>query len=169
MENPKDVNEITQANIKAICEHEKSKHESEPLKNKMAHAIAFWSGTVSFIIWHAILFGGWIIANIFFIETDPFPFIMLTTIVSLESIFLSGFVLISQNALANEADKRHKLDLQINLLAERESTAMLRLLEKMAVRLNIPEDDLDEVKKLSTDTDPADLLEQIIDIENKEK
>ena len=57
---------------------------------------------------------------------DPFPFNLLTTIVSLEAIFLTLFVLVSQNRMSREADKRAQLDLQVNLLAEKEATMILR-------------------------------------------
>src|SRR5918994_1741201 len=60
----------------------------------------------------------------------PFPFLTLT--VSLEAIFLALFVLASQNRLARQADRRSHLDLQIDLLAEREMTAVLHLLQDIA-------------------------------------
>jgi hypothetical protein len=63
---------------------------------------------------------------------DPFPFPFLTMTVSLEAIFLALFVLASQNRLSRQADKRSHLDLQIDLLAEREMTAVLQLLQDIA-------------------------------------
>jgi Protein of unknown function (DUF1003) len=68
---------------------------------------------------------------------DPFPFPFLTMTVSLEAIFLALFVLASQNRLARQADKRSHLDLQINLLAEREMTAVLQLLQDIARHLDV--------------------------------
>lgn len=71
---------------------------------------------------HVIWFAGWILLNLGFIKAfDPFPFSLLTMIVSLEAIFLASFVLISQNKQAIQADKRAKIDLQVNLIAEREN------------------------------------------------
>ena len=68
---------------------------------------------------------------------DPFPFPFLTMTVSLEAIFLVLFVLASQNRLARQADKRSHLDLQIDLLAEREMTAVLQLLQNLARHLKV--------------------------------
>jgi len=68
---------------------------------------------------------------------DPFPFPFLTMTVSLEAIFLALFVLASQNRLSRQADKRSHLDLQIDLLAEREMTAVLQLLQDIARHLDV--------------------------------
>lgn len=84
---------------------------------------------------------------------DPFPFPFLTMTVSLEAIFLALFVLASQNRLARQADKRSHLDLQIDLLAEREMTAVLQLLQDIAGHLEVrssvtPEQLRDLMKKI---------------------
>src|SRR5258708_5655552 len=88
---------------------------------------------------HAIWFAAWITINIGWIPGiapfDPFPFQLLTTIVSLEAIFLALFVLASQNRLAKQSDLRANLDLQIDLLSEREMTAVLQLLKDIAAHL----------------------------------
>jgi uncharacterized membrane protein len=87
------------------------------------------------------LFTGWIAANVGLVPGlqpfDPFPFPFLTMTVSLEAIFLALFVLASQNRLARQADRRSHLDLQIDLLAEREMTAVLRLLRDIAAHLKV--------------------------------
>jgi len=79
---------------------------------------------------------------------DEFPFGLLTLVVSLEAIFLSLFLLISQNRMTRQADKRAHLDLQINLLAEAETTKILRMLERIAdkvgVEMEAEEADLDQ-------------------------
>jgi uncharacterized membrane protein len=68
---------------------------------------------------------------------DPFPYSLLTTIVSLEAIFLTLFVLISQNRMSREADRRAELDLQVNVLAEMEATTTLRILHDIATHLEV--------------------------------
>ena len=94
-----------------------------------------------FLVLHVVWFGAWIIANLGVIRGirpfDPFPFPFLTMTVSLEAIFLALFVLASQNRLARQADKRSHLDLQIDLLAEREMTAVLQLLQDIARHLEV--------------------------------
>ena len=86
---------------------------------------------------HAVWFIVWITINLRWIPGvkpfDPFPFGLLTMIVSLEAIFLSTFVLVSQNRMTVLADKRADLDLQINLLSEYEVTRILTLVDATAV------------------------------------
>jgi uncharacterized membrane protein len=85
---------------------------------------------------------------------DPYPFTFLTFLVSLEAIFLTSFVLISQNHLESQAHRRAALDLQINLLSEREMTSVLRKVAAIAVHLGIEDDDVDpELRELVEQTD----------------
>jgi uncharacterized membrane protein len=108
------------------------------------------------LLLHVVWFSVWVSANVGLIPGvrpfDRFPFPFLTMTVSLEAIFLTLFVLASQNRLARQADKRSHLDLQIDLLAEREMTAVLQLLQDIARHLNVsttvtPEQVRDLVKK----------------------
>ena len=93
------------------------------------------------LVLHLVWFGAWVFANVGVIPRirpfDPFPFPFLTMTVSLEAIFLALFVLASQNRLARQADKRSHLDLQVDLLAEREMTAVLQLLQDIARHHNV--------------------------------
>ena len=93
------------------------------------------------IVAHALWFLAWIAINtklVPFVKAfDPFPFQLLTMIVSLEAIFLALFVLATQNRLGKQADLRANLDLQIDLLAEREMTAVLQLLKDIAAHLDV--------------------------------
>jgi uncharacterized membrane protein len=107
---------------------------------------------------HAGWFVFWIVVNLGLVPGvapfDPFPFPLLTTAVSLEAIFLALFVLASQNRLAHQSDKRAHLDLEIDLLAEREMTAVLQLLQDIAKGLDVrvrlaPE----QIKDLAKETD----------------
>src|SRR5207248_9379933 len=85
-------------------------------------------------------FGAWTVANLLPrspLRFDPYPFQLLTLVVSLEAIFLSTFILISQNRQARLGDRRNHLDLQINLLSEQENTKMLSLLEQIAGRVGV--------------------------------
>ena len=99
------------------------------------------AGTATFAIAHLVWFAGWILVNLGWVHGirpfDPFPFSLLTMVVSLEAILLSIWILISQNQMTRQADRRTHLDLRVNLLAEQESTATLRLLERIAERLGV--------------------------------
>jgi uncharacterized membrane protein len=95
---------------------------------------------------------------------DVFPFPLLTTMVSLEAIFLALFVLSSQNRLATQADKRAHLDLQIDLLAEREMTAVLQLLQGIATRLGVEHAvDTPRIEELAKETDVHELTSKLDD------
>jgi uncharacterized membrane protein len=121
------------------------------------------------LLFHVVWFGFWILANLELIPGvpafDPFPFQLLTMTVSLEAIFLSLFVLASQNRMTHEADKRANLDLQINLLAEREMTAVLRLLQDIArhldVKVSLTGDQISDLIKKTDIQALADRMEEL--------
>jgi len=93
---------------------------------------------------------------------DPFPFSLLTSIVSLEAIFLTLFVLASQNRLTRETDKRAHLDLQVNLLAEQEMTVVLRMLKELCEHFNLTATARSEIfRGLIRQTDVGELAERV--------
>jgi uncharacterized membrane protein len=100
---------------------------------------------------------------------DPFPFSLLTLIVSLEAIFLSTFVLISQNHASTIADKRADLDLQINLLAEHEVTHLLMLVDAIADHLGIAREQRNDVEELKKNVGTKQVLDELESRENSEK
>ena len=128
-------------NVEAI----KAWERESLLSRSMAEQIADWvAGTGAggpVLVLHALWFGLWVSANTGWIPGvtpfDRFPFPFLTMTVSLEAIFLAWFVLASQNRLARQSDKRSHLNLQIDLLAEREMTAVLQMLQDIARHLNV--------------------------------
>jgi uncharacterized membrane protein len=101
-------------------------------------------GSMTFLIVNSLFFTGWLIINTGLIEGitpfDPFPFSLLTTIVSLEAIILAIFVLISQNRSMKVDDLREEIHLQINIVSEKEITKVMQmttlLLEKHGIDLS---------------------------------
>jgi uncharacterized membrane protein len=81
-------------------------------------------------------------------------------VVSLEAILLTSFVMITQNRMGREADKRAHLDLQVNLLAEQELTKVLQMLDKICKALNIPAQDR-ETQRLMKKTDVSSIAREI--------
>ncbi|MDZ4779697.1 MAG: DUF1003 domain-containing protein [Planctomycetia bacterium] len=119
---------------------------------------------MTFVWLHAIWFATWIAINQDLTPLpafDPYPYGLLTTTVSLESIFLSTFVLISQNRQSAWADRQAKLDLQINLLTEHEVTKALALLQAVAVRLDIDLAGMDDLPELTQEVAPEKVLEDL--------
>jgi uncharacterized membrane protein len=138
-----------------VARLEQTAKQSRSGIDRFATAITRRAGTGTAILVHAIWFSVWIALNLrlFAIEPfDPFPFSLLTTIVSLEAIFLTLFVLISQNRMSREADRRAALDLEINILAERESTMTLRILNDISSHLGVKGDASKELAELVKET-----------------
>lgn len=148
-------------NIEAIKNWERAAVHHRSRLEQLSDAITRVAASAPVLIAHVIWFAFWILANLSVVPGvrpfDPFPFPLLTMTVSLEAIFLSLFVLASQNRMAHQADKRANLDLQIDLLAEREMTVVLQLLQEIAAHLKIPvsvtrEQVRDLVKKIDVHT-----------------
>src|ERR1051325_4904461 len=135
-------NDIVKKNTAAIAEMQRKVTEARSVGGRVADAITDFTGSLPFVYLHAAWFRLWNLLNIGLIhvprvsEFDPFPFSLLTMIVSLEAIFLSTFVLISQNRLAQASERRAELDLQVNLLAEQKATKVLELLDQMTEQLD---------------------------------
>jgi len=110
---------------------------------RIADGLAEFFGSIPFIMLHVIWFGGWVVLNTNLIPGvepfDPFPFGLLTMVVSLEAIFLSAFVLLSQNRSAETADLRAELELQVDIILEEKTTALVRMLRALANKLDLPE------------------------------
>lgn len=128
-------------NVETVAQIEAAERRRRSAAERVSDALAQMAGTGWFAGLNLAGFAGWIAWNTGLLPgppIDPFPFSFLTLVVSLEAIFLSIFVLISQNTLTRLSERRAHLDLQINLLAEQESTKTLALLERIAQELHIP-------------------------------
>jgi uncharacterized membrane protein len=132
---PKTVEELTAQNVKSIANLERAAQ----VQLSSADRITRFCGSMAFVWVHVLWFSVWIIANTVMPikPLDPYPFSFLTLVVSLEAIFLSTFILISENRQARIDERRNHLDLQINLLAEQENTKTLQLLEQIANKLEV--------------------------------
>lgn len=155
-------------NIATIAALEQQWLHERKVGEHMGDAIARTLGTLPMLVFHVVWFTAWFVVNLGWIPGlapfDPFPFGLLTVFVSLEAIFLSLFLLISQNRLQRQADKRMHLDMQINLLAEAEITQVLRLLQRIGHKLGVDgmnEADLQELAR------PTDVRKVVEAVENK--
>jgi uncharacterized membrane protein len=141
-------------NIQAIIGLERGTKDSRSAIDRLTDAISTAASSASFIVAHVVWFATWIGLNLHRSAFDPFPFNLLTLAVSLEAIVLTGFVLMAQSRMTQQADKRAHLDLQINLLAEQELTAILRVLCLVADKNGIDVAAADpRLKQLLTQTD----------------
>jgi uncharacterized membrane protein len=125
------------ANVHAVAEMERRAfHSRSPLERFTDHVTAA-AGSVTFIVLHVVGFAGWMLWNAGGQAFDPKPFTLLNLLVSLEAIILTSFVLMTQNRMTKQADKRAHLDLQVNLLAEQELTATLQMLHVLCQRAGV--------------------------------
>lgn len=142
------------------------------LQDKIADFITSLSGNMVFVYLHVLWFGFWILINSgkFGLKPfDPFPYGLLTMIVSLEAIFLSTFVLISQNRSNREAAHRAELDMHMSLLAEKELTRVLQMLDAIQDKMGIGNDDDVELADLEVETKPEEVLAEIERLEQRLK
>jgi uncharacterized membrane protein len=162
---------VVHRNITSLVERREAEERKKSKQEKLADLLTRFSGSMVFVYVHAIWFGLWIVLNSGLLGSqpfDPFPFSLLTLVVSLEAIFLSTFVLISQNHAGRLADKRAELDLQINLLSEHEITRLLTLMDAVADRLGVEPAEKTEVEELKKDVGAEEVLDEIETRENSE-
>jgi uncharacterized membrane protein len=140
---PSTVEDMTARNVQTIVRLEETAKAERAKSDQIADIIANFCGSMPFVWAHLIGFAAWIIINTMpgVDHFDSFPFTFLTLIVSLEAIFLSTFILISQNQETRLSERRNQLDLQINLLTEQENTKMLTLLGRIAEKVGVKTDD----------------------------
>ncbi|HEX8984783.1 MAG TPA: DUF1003 domain-containing protein [Bryobacteraceae bacterium] len=155
-------------NIQAIAKLEEEFIRNRTFGERVADLIGSFAGSMSFVGLHVVLYTLWIVINLGLVPGirpfDPYPFMLLNMSVSLEAIFLSTFVLIKQNRMSRRADQRENLDLQVNLLAEREMTLVLQMLKRISTRLEIhfSNEDLDELtEETSVEALASELKEQL--------
>jgi uncharacterized membrane protein len=156
----------TARNVRAICELEAAALARRTASARVGDAIATNAGKMWFIVVHIIWFGIWIALNVGpqkKTNFDPFPFPFLTMIVSLESIFLSLFILMSQNRSGQQAEQRNHLELQINLLSEDENTKMLQMLRALCEHHKLKIADDPEISAMTKRTEINDVLSELKD------
>jgi len=148
-------------NISTLVEMRRRAERAQGLQDRAADAITTFAGSMPFVYLHALLFGGWIVLNLGVLPVEPFDpsFVALAMVASVEAIFLSTFVLISQNRMQAQAEKRAELDLQISLLAEHEITKVVELTDAIAERLGVKRGRDPEVEESKQDVDPGAVWE----------
>jgi uncharacterized membrane protein len=158
------LSKVIERNIRTIIHLRTRDARERSLQGRIADAITSFSGRMVFAYVHIVWFGIWILLNTgrFGLRAfDPFPYGLLTMIVSLEAIFLSTFVLISQNRLGEETERRADLDLHIGLLTEHELTRVLQMLDAIQDKMGIVDHANSDLADLEMETKPEDVLAEI--------
>lgn len=127
-------------------------NRQQTLSERVADFMASWFGSVSFLWFNAAAFAFWVAWNAGWIPDlhpiDPFPFVFLTMVVSLEAIFLSIFVLMSQKRESRISELREEIDIQVNMIAEQEITKVIHILTYLMKHLNVPYEKDPELKRM---------------------
>lgn len=152
---------IVERNIDALLQRRKQEEARKTSEERIADSITKFAGSMLFVYIHLCLFGIWIIWNLGWLGLKPFDpsFVVLAMFASVEAIFLSTFVLISQNRMNLQADKRAELDLQVSLLTEHEVTRAISLLTAIAKKMDIEDADNEEMKELLNDVHPEKVMD----------
>jgi uncharacterized membrane protein len=156
--------QVVERNIQALLLHRREQEVNRSREERFADTITRFTGSLKFVYIHLVIFGLWILINLGWVpgvpRFDP-SFVVLAMVASVEAIFLSTFVLITQNRMAAMADKRADLDLQISLLAEHEITRLITLVTAIAERLELDAARNPELAELSQDVAPERVMEKM--------
>lgn len=166
---PGEFTQVVERNIKALIAQRRAEEEQLSLQDRLADRITRFTGSMTFVYLHLVIFGLWIIINLGWTPIKPFDpsFVALAMVASVEAIFLSTFVLISQNRMASLADKRADLDLHVSLLTEHEVTRLIKLVTAIAERMEIDAARDPELSELANDVLPEKVMEEMEENESK--
>jgi uncharacterized membrane protein len=154
---------VVDRNIRALLERREREDRERKLSDKIADRVTSFTGSMAFVYLHLLIFGLWIAINLGWLPLKKFDptFVVLAMVASVEAIFLSTFVLITQNRMAAAAEKRAELDLQVSLLAEHEITRLIQIVSAIGERLGMEEVNDPELTELKDDVHPERVLDKI--------
>jgi uncharacterized membrane protein len=163
---PRTIPDTAKKNIASIAQIEQEFNRRRSPLDRISDAIARFAGSVSFVVAHIVLFIAWIGVNTAGLAGVPVfdqpPFQLLNLVVALEAIFLSTFVLMSQNRQSRETDQWAHLDLQVSLLAEQETTKILQMLRAICDHLGLDQAARDrELKEMIETTHVETLVREL--------
>ncbi len=158
------IDTLTDRNLQAILEKERLVQSGSTFAQRFASYVAAFCGSMTFVWIHMVIFTLWIAYNTspwVLVHYDPLPFTLLNFMLSIEAIFLSAFILMSQNQEAKMDKQRSHLDLQINLLTEQGNTQMLKMLRSIADKVGADFEEHPDMQLMEQTTQPERLLDQI--------
>jgi uncharacterized membrane protein len=151
-------------NIEALEQRRRQEEAAATRQERLAQAITEFTGSMRFVYLHLAIYGAWLLVNLGIVPGirafDP-SFVILAMEASVEAIFLSTFVLISQNRTAAAANKRADLDLHISLLTEHELTKLTEVVSAIAARLDVQPPAHTELQEVTKDVAPEAVLDEL--------
>jgi uncharacterized membrane protein len=163
---PRAAENPTQYNIDAIARMEHDAVGRRTRTERVSSLITKLVGSMGFLLAQLLLITGWSLVNLHVIPGvkafDPFPFGVLALVVSSEGVFLTIFVLISQNRMSRQSERRSHLDLQVSMLSEQELTTILQMLQKLCQHVGVDVDSSKrEIQSFSETTDVQKLASEL--------
>ena len=158
------LSSVLERNIRTLTERREREKRDARFQDRVADAVTAFAGSMTFVLLHLVVFGFWTLVNAGLLPILPKwdeSFVILGTSASVEAIFLSTFVLISQNRMAAAADRRADLDLQISLLAEHEVTRIVALTGAIAAKLGVEGGSDPHLEELKRDVAPEAVLDEL--------
>ena len=161
------MTQVVERNIEALLERERAAERRTSLQERIAAAVTRFMGSLYFIYIHVLIVGAWVVINAGWTPLPRFDptFVLLATIASVEAIFLTSFVLMTQNRMQADADRRADLDLQVSLLTEHELTQLAKIVHNLAEHMGSPQSDAPEAAEIRQDVQP----EAVLDVLEKKK
>jgi uncharacterized membrane protein len=164
---------LLRRNIERLTNLRRAMEGARDRPTRIADAVTGFTGSMRSVLFHGLLFGGWIVVNLGLLPGirpfDPFPFVMLAMIASVEAIFLSTFVLISQNRAAEVSSRRDELDVQISLLAEHEVTRVIQMLDLVMDHLGVTRSRPTDLEALKQDVSAEQIVREIEHDESRDR
>ena len=154
---------VLERNIDALLERQRREARARTFQDRIADAITRFTGTLYFIYLHIAGLLAWIAINLGLTPLPRFDpsFVLLAMVASVEAIFLTSFVLMTQSRMQADADRRADLDLQVDLLAEHELSRVAKLVAEIAQRLGVATTDEPEVREIQGDVEPEQVLDAL--------
>lgn len=155
---------VLERNVRALVEHAAEQEKARSTADRIALSISRFAGSMKFVYLHLVVITLWILGDLGWLPFVPdydTSFTVLGTVVSIEAILLTTFVLIAQNRMSEQADLRNHLDLQVSLLAEHEVTHILRIVAAISEKLELDAARSPEIRDLLRELAPEDVLEKI--------
>ncbi len=133
--------EHTQSHIDSIARQEQKVLDDRSFSERAGDAVAGFAGSLPFVLVHTLLVLTWILINSTGVgripRFDPFPFSLLAMVVAVEAVILSSFILMRQNRMTRRAERRDHLNLQVDLISEKEITKLLQLVRALCSHMGL--------------------------------
>jgi uncharacterized membrane protein len=158
----------TTSHIDSIVRQEEEALERRSTSERFADAVGIFAGSLLFVLIHLLLLIIWIAVNspsvVRIKPFDPYPFALLGVVVAIEAVILSSFILMRQNRMMRRGERRDHLNLQVDLLSEKEITKLLQMVRAICQKMDLKDIMADkEIRELTQDTSIESLSQTLED------